>query len=210
MFALLCLLFRKCQEKTRRYCWQFSGVLCTAYPISSGRKPSAIKAEKHSWHEPFYSNRPHPNGDCGRHLPKAGSEAVPCNSQRVSLAQQTSVHSLQLLVLISGTFSGQSVSQVPVGLSDLVITGGSVKLHTCLRVRRMSALCSLSRILYFRLEQSEELGELQVSLAWGYWAQPSGSIAEPFSFCVSFLVDRFVVHLFLDSLLYAVWASTYH
>lgn len=58
--------------------------ICPAYPIASSRKPSTFEAQKHTWYEPFHRDRPHTNGNSGGYFPEAGSEAVPCNTQRVS------------------------------------------------------------------------------------------------------------------------------
>lgn len=77
-------LFRKCKKKTRRNRGQFPCVFCTAHPVPSGGKPPALEAAQHPGHEPFHSDGPHAHGDRGGYFPKAGSEAVPCNSQWVS------------------------------------------------------------------------------------------------------------------------------
>lgn len=112
-------LFRKCQKEARRYCGQFSCVFCTAHPIASCRKSSALEASQHSGHEPFHSDRSHAHGDRGWYFPKAGSEAVPCNSQWVSSVKE-SVHSPEFFILFSGIHMqllGESVINSQAGKS---------------------------------------------------------------------------------------------
>lgn len=196
-FLLFSVFFRKCQKKTRRYCWQFSGMFCTAYSISSSRKPSAIKTEKHSWYEPFYSNRPHPNGDCGRYLPKTGSEAVPCNSQWVSSAQQKSVPSLELLVLINRNFQ-QSKSQVPSGhvWLRLVIKSGPVKPHAGLKSKEdVSSVLVVKDTVFQSWRRRKRLLSLILGILGSAFREH----------CKSTVFLCFIcLYLFLNILLYAI------